>query len=131
MSKPQGLLSTGENYPVVSQPYDREFIAGFNRVAERIYEWSARRGFWPDGDRNDGEALALIHSEVSEALECLRWGNPPDKNLGDFSGAEVQITDAVMRIMDLAHGRGWRVAEVIFEKLRFNESREYRNGKEF
>lgn len=114
-----------------SQPIDREFIGAFGRVADRIHEWSGRRGFWPDGDRNDAEAIALIHSELSEALECLRFGNKPDKNLPEFTGAEVQLGDTIMRIMDLAAGRGWNIAEAIFYKMRFNECREYRNGKRF
>jgi len=30
------------------------------------------KGWWDDPDRNIGEILALIHSEVSEALEVYR-----------------------------------------------------------
>ena len=42
-------------------------------------------------DRNDGECLALIHSEISEALQALRDGNPADTHCPDFSALEVEL----------------------------------------
>jgi len=48
-----------------------------------------------------------------------------------FSGAEAELADVVIRIMDLAEGRGWRVAEAIVAKMSYNEGRERLHGKEF
>lgn len=58
-----------------------------NELAARIYENSRAKGFWPekireahpswegfDPGRNPFEVLALIHSEISEAVEELRDG---------------------------------------------------------
>jgi hypothetical protein len=33
--------------------------------------------------------------------------------------------------MDLAHARGWRVAQAIEAKMKFNNDRPYKHGKEF
>lgn len=104
----------------------------WNKVARRQHQDMADKGWWPAGeDRNDGEMIALIHSELSEVLECLRAGDPPDKDLPQFSGAEVQMADVIGRIMDMSEGRGWRVAEAFLAKMAHNRTREHRHGKVF
>ena len=42
-----------------------------NELAQEIHHRNKAKGFFDD-EKNIGEMLALIHSEVSEALECHR-----------------------------------------------------------
>lgn len=108
------------------------FVRGWINHAADIHQTARSKGFWEDGvERNNGEMLCLIHSEISEALEALRHGDPPDDKIPEFTGAETELADAVIRIMDLAHARGWRVAQAIEAKMKFNIGRPYKHGKEF
>lgn len=70
-----------------------------------------------------GTKLCLTHSEVSEAMEGHRKGIPDDK-LPHRTMLEVELADAVIRIMDLAGGLNLDVGGAIIEKLAFNATRE-------
>ena len=69
------------------------------------------------------EKLVLIHSEISEAMEAARK-NLKDDKLPHRSGVEVELADAVIRILDLAGALNLDLAGAIQEKLAFNKTRE-------
>lgn len=72
--------------------------------------------------RNIGELLALVHSEVSEALEGARKGLMDDK-LPDRPMLEVELADVVIRCFDMAGGLGLDLPGAISEKLSYNKDR--------
>lgn len=69
-----------------------------------------------------GTKIALIHSEVSEALEGLRK-DKMDDHLPHLKSIDVEMADAVIRIMDLCGGLGIDIGRAITEKLRYNYTR--------
>lgn len=110
-----------------------EFVESFYDQMEIVHQWAHDKGFWEDGveNRNDSEMLMLAVTELAEAVEALRHGDPPDDKIPDFSGAEAEIADCVIRLMDQCAARGWRLPEAIEAKHRYNMTRPRKHGKKF
>jgi len=104
--------------------------ASLRYLIRECHKTAVEHGWW-DVPRSDGELIALIHSELSEALEALRHGNPPSEHIPEFTGVEEELADVIVRVFDFAAARGWRLVEALAAKMEFNENREYRHGKEF
>lgn len=97
-----------------------------NNIAADIH--ALNRKWWRDiqtGEpiqRNHGELIALIHSELSEALEADRKDLMDDK-LPHRKGLEVELADAMIRILDMAGGLGLDIGGALVEKLEYNSNR--------
>lgn len=127
---------------------DGNYVAQFNKMSREVHEWARGKGWWEERDQLSKEAtlaggnefnrftnsviqsslIALIHSELSEALEAIRHGNPPDDKIPEFTGLDAELADAVIRIHDMAGAYGLRVGEAIEAKMKFNHTREYKHG---
>lgn len=68
------------------------------------------------------EKIALIHSEISEALEGLRK-DKQDDHLPHRKSIEVELADAVIRIGDLCGALGLDLGGAIAEKMAYNAKR--------
>jgi NTP pyrophosphatase (non-canonical NTP hydrolase) len=101
---------------------------GIRHAQALAHQTSRDAGWYNDpmtGDpvvRNFGEVVALMHSELSEALEADRKGLKDDK-LPHRDGREVEFADCIIRILDTAEALGLDVAGALIEKNRFNMAR--------
>lgn len=78
-----------------------------------------------------GQKIALMHSELSEALEAFRHGNPPDGHIPKHKGAVVELADCMIRILDTCEEYGWGadLVHALRAKMDYNKSRPYKHGK--
>ena len=110
---------------------DEEELAlrGIRAAAFLVHETARRSGWYTDlatgqpVERNVGEVIALMHSELSEALEAHRKGLMDDK-LPDRPGIEVEFADCIIRILDTGAAMGLDVAGALVAKNRVNRVRE-------
>lgn len=97
-----------------------------NELASQVHQANIK--WWQDihtgqpMQRNKGELLAMIHSEISEALEGERK-NLMDDKLPHRRMAEVELADAIIRILDYAGGFGYDLQGAFEEKLAYNATR--------
>lgn len=113
-------------------------------LVKKAHENAKKHGFW-DEPPAFGTSIALIHSELSEALEEVRAGNPPvyykdpfgektDRRFGveyKPEGYVTELADAVIRIADLCGFMGIDLENAIAEKMAYNATRPYKHGKKF
>lgn len=73
-------------------------------------------------ERNKGELLMLIVSEIAEAMEGERK-NLMDDKLPHRRMAEVELADALIRIFDYAGAFGYDLEGAFRDKMKFNANR--------
>lgn len=115
------------------QVYDVEkTVREWMRVSHEV---ATEKGWW-ETERNFGEQIALMHSELSEALEEYRDNHPVDdirwepNKTGELKpeGIVVEFADVLIRIFDTCERYGMPLSEALAIKTAYNKLRPYRHG---
>lgn len=117
---------------LMEQAHANSKAHGFYEEDENILKWLTK----PDREQPHllkaffAKRIALIHSELSEALEGDRK-ELMDDHLSQFEMRTVELADAIIRIADLAKWLGLPLEEAIIAKMEYNKSRPYKHGKAY
>ena len=123
---------------------------GINHLCQGAHEMAKSKGFhelydyidthgWskisPDMqvklfDAADQAQLARIMSEVGEAVEALRHGNPPAEKIEGHTHVEEELADTLIRIFDYCGAKGYRLGDAVMKKMAYNASRPHMHGKQ-
>lgn len=96
--------------------------------AALVSQFMQTQGFWESD--NTGEKIALMHSELSEALEADRK-NLDAEHIPGFTGVEEELADVIIRILDFAGHHQLRLGEALSAKIAYNLTRPFKHGKAY
>ena len=120
-------------------------VTGINQLAQQIYTDNKAKGFW-DKERNVGEMLMLVTSELGEAMEAHRkgkfanWSTFNTNQQTDFKtnfeanikdSFEDEIADAIIRLLDMVGGLNIDIEKQLTTKLYYNTTRGKLHGKTY
>lgn len=94
-----------------------------NELAGMCHAEARRNGWHNSGKLDFPRSVALMHSELSEALEGDRK-DLQDEHLPHRKMVEVELADLIIRCFDTAASMGLDLGGAFVEKLQYNRDRE-------
>jgi len=113
-----------EKHDFVESVQNQKMADKLNEFTELCHTASLNGGWWKGNETLEtyGTKIALIHSEISEAMEGLRK-DLMDDHLPHRKMLEVELADAMIRIFDLAGKLNLDLGGALVEKVSYNSKR--------
>lgn len=104
-------------------------ITKWRQMQREIHETAKSKG-WYDNPPSFFDRIALIHSEISEALESYRNNEDAHftRDCGKPDGYGIELADAVIRIMDCCEYMNLDLEALMLTKMAYNKTRPFRHG---
>jgi NTP pyrophosphatase (non-canonical NTP hydrolase) len=114
-------------------------------LADEVDEFNESHG-WKEVERSFGEDVALLHSEVSEALEAFRVWKTDDTTQSECKvcnrtdgmvvvphlckpeGVGSELADVLVRLLDTCNRHGIDLDFEFNRKMEYNRTRSHRHG---
>ena len=119
-------MFAGKRPPLYEPPVNKLIHEAFRTLTHAVHANAVEHGWWEE-DRGT-EPLLLMHTEISEAVEALREGNPESKKIPGHSHVAEELADVVIRVLDYCGKHNINIGAAITAKHEFNRSRPYRHG---
>lgn len=129
--------------------YDSDFVDGFSMLQTLMHEIAKSKG-WHTPSKTFGEAVVMMHSELSEAIEEYRredgdtqkiWHSHPSELRADKDGCievvssaskpegvAIEFADLFIRLLDTCELYDIDLLEATLQKAQYNLSRSQRHG---
>lgn len=108
-------------------------MSKLNELAAEIHDINVSHGW--DFDASDDDAfatkVALIHAELSEALEERRDHAADRVENGKPEGVGPELADVLIRTLHLMHKLGVDIDGTVRAKVAYNRTRSFRHGRAF
>lgn len=94
-----------------------------NMLRDEFHESAKAKGFH-DEPADFPRMIALMHSELSEALEAHRCSEP-------VNNIEKELADVIIRVLDCCGAMNYNIGSAIFDKMEYNQTRPNKHGKRY
>jgi NTP pyrophosphatase (non-canonical NTP hydrolase) len=113
--------------PTPTERWQQHVNRTIRDIQQAVHKTAVEHGWW-EAPRPAGEVLMLMVTELAEAMEAYRRGNPESEKIPGFSKMEEELADVVIRLLDYAGGEGFDIEGALVAKMAYNETRPYRHG---